>query len=183
MRGKQPVPKKKRDEGVGVGFQTYREHDFHKSHFGEPKDVEYHDLVPLFKAENYNAEDWADLFFMAGAKFAGPVAMHHDGYAMWDSKITPWNAANSGPEVDILGTLSKSIKKRGMKLITTFHHAKVGRYDDTNPNVKNTAGIIMGVNVTCKEKHQNVLVLILKIYRNYMVQCLGMLFVICGTAY
>ena len=93
-------------------------------------------MVPLFKAENYNAEDWADLFFMAGAKFAGPVAMHHDGYAMWDSKITPWNAANSGPEVDILGTLSKSIKKRGMKLITTFHHAKVGRYDDTNPNVK-----------------------------------------------
>ena len=113
VSGKKPVPKKKRDEGVGVGFQTYREHDFHKSHFGEPKDVEYHDLVPLFKAENYNAEDWADLFFMAGAKFAGPVAMHHDGYAMWNSKITPWNAANSGPEVDF-GTLSKSIKKRGM---------------------------------------------------------------------
>lgn len=136
VSGKQPKPKNKREEGVGVGFQTYREHEFHKSHFGEPKDVEYHDLVPLFKAENYNAEDWADLFFMAGAKFAGPVAMHHDGYAMWDSKITPWNAANSGPKVDILGTLSKSIKKRGMKLITTFHHAKVGRYDDTNPDVK-----------------------------------------------
>ena len=136
VSGKQPKPKKKREEGVGVGFQTYREHEFHKAHYGKPKDVEYHDLVPMFTANNYNAEDWADLFYMAGAKFAGPVAMHHDGYAMWDSEITPWNAADSGPKADILGTLSKSIKKRGLKLITTFHHAKVGRYDATNPNVK-----------------------------------------------
>lgn len=134
--GKQPKKKVKKEEGVGIGFQTYREHEFHKANFGQPKDVEYHDLVPMFKASNYNAEDWADLFLLAGAKFAGPVAMHHDGYAMWDSKLTPWNALQTGPKVDVLGTLAKAIRKRDMKLVTTFHHAKVGRYsekDKTQP--------------------------------------------------
>ena len=43
----------------------------------------------------------AELFEVAGAKFAGPVAEHHDGYAMWDSDITPWNANDTGPYRDI----------------------------------------------------------------------------------
>ncbi len=128
ISGKQPIPKANREEGVGVGFQTYREHEFHKENFGQPKDFEYHDLIPLFKAPNFDPEKWADLFQLSGAKFAGPVAMHHDGYAMWDSKITPWNAAQTGPEIDVLGALAKAIRKRDMKLITTFHHAKIGRY-------------------------------------------------------
>lgn len=128
--GKKPVQKTKKEEGVGVGFQTYREHEFHKENFGAPKDFEYHDLIPMFKGTNYNAEQWADLFLLAGAKFAGPVAMHHDGYAMWDSKITPWNAAQTGPKTDIVGTLSKALRKRNLKVITTFHHAKVGRYPE-----------------------------------------------------
>ena len=128
ISGKKPVQKRKREEGVGVGFQTYREHEFHKENFGAPKDFEYHDLIPQFTGTNYNAEQWADLFLLAGAKFAGPVAMHHDGYAMWDSKIAPLNAAQTGPKTDIVGTLTKALRKRDLKVVTTFHHAKVGRY-------------------------------------------------------
>ena len=94
--------------------------------FGEPKDVEYHDLIPKFTASNFNAEAWADLFYLSGAKFAGPVAEHHDGYAMWDSKLTPWNAVDTGPKRDIVGEMAKAIRKRDMKFITTFHHAKGG---------------------------------------------------------
>lgn len=128
VSGKKPINQKKKEEGVGVGFQTYREHEFHKENYGAPKNFEYHDLIPSFTATNFNPEKWADLFLLAGAKFAGPVAMHHDGYAMWDSKVTPWNTAETGPKVDVLGALAKAIRKRDMKLITTFHHAKVGRY-------------------------------------------------------
>lgn len=132
VSGKKPIPDSnaKRVEGYGVGFQTFREHEFHIKKYGEPKDFEYHDLVPLFTAPNFNAEQWADLFYDAGAKFAGPVAIHHDGYALWDSKITPWNSVETGPKRDILGELSNAIRKRDMKLVTTFHHAKMGRYPE-----------------------------------------------------
>ena len=35
------------------------------------------------------ADDWAELFQQTGARFAGPVAEHHDGFSMWDSDVTP----------------------------------------------------------------------------------------------
>jgi alpha-L-fucosidase len=92
--------------------------------YGTPAEFGYHDFVPMFKAENFNAEEWADLFQKAGARFAGPVAEHHDGFSMWASEITPWNVGSKGPERDITGELVKAIKGRGMKFITTFHHAR-----------------------------------------------------------
>lgn len=126
--GKKPILNpQKRNYNLGIGFQTFREHEFHKENYGEPKDFEYHDLVPLFKAQNFDAEVWANLFYLAGAKFAGPVAEHHDGYSMWDSEHTPWNSADTGPKRDIVGEIEKAIRKRDMKFVTTFHHARVGR--------------------------------------------------------
>ena len=128
LSGKKPVMnQQKRNYNLGIGFQTFREHEFHKENYGEPKDFEYHDLIPLFKAQYFNAEQWADLFYLAGARFAGPVAEHHDGYSMWDSKHTPWNSVDTGPKRDIVGEMEKAIRKRDMKFVTTFHHARVGR--------------------------------------------------------
>lgn len=100
------------------------EYKYHQSKFGSQKEFGYHHFVPQFTAEHFDAEEWTALFEKAGAKFAGPVAQHHDGFAMWDSKVNPWNAANKGPKIDITGELSKALKKRGLKLITTFHHAR-----------------------------------------------------------
>ena len=129
--GKKPKPKKAATKGIG--FQTYREHEFHIRTYGQPKTFEYHDLFPLFTAQSFNAEEWADLFFLSGAKFAGPVAMHHDGFAMWDSAVTPWNSMAIGPRRDIVGEMARAIRKRQMKFITTFHHAKVGRAAEGDP--------------------------------------------------
>jgi alpha-L-fucosidase len=86
-------------------------------------DFGYKDLIPLFTAEKFDADEWADLFQKAGAKFAGPVAEHHDGFAMWDTKYSEWNAAKMGPKRDVVGELEKAIKIRGMKYVTAFHHA------------------------------------------------------------
>ena len=96
----------------------------HLETYGDPADFNYHDFVPDFTAEHFDAEEWAQLFKDTGAKFGGPVAEHHDGFAMWDSKVNPWNAANRGPKQDITGKLAASLKSRGLKLITTFHHAR-----------------------------------------------------------
>lgn len=104
-----------------VGNPVY---EHHINTYGHPSEFGYHDFVPLFKAENFNAREWAELFQKAGARFAGPVAEHHDGFAMWDSDATPWNVADMGPKKDITGLLAAELKKRDIKLITTFHHAK-----------------------------------------------------------
>ena len=74
----------------------------------------------MFKAEKFDAEEWADIFAKSGAKFAGPVAAHHDNFAMWDSCINPFNSAKMGPNRDVTGELSKAIRSQGMKFIATF---------------------------------------------------------------
>jgi alpha-L-fucosidase len=99
------------------------QYEHHIKHYGDPAEFGYKDIIGLFKAEKFNADEWADLFRKAGAKFAGPVAEHHDGFSMWNSDLTEWDAYEKGPERDVVGELEKAIKKRGMKFITTFHHA------------------------------------------------------------
>lgn len=107
--------------------------NWHTEHFGHPSEFGYHDMIPKFTAENFDAKEWVDLFELAGAKFAGPVAMHHDGYALWDSDVTPWNSADIGPKRDITGELATELRSRGLKLITTFHHARnLQRYKGMN---------------------------------------------------
>ena len=97
--------------------------EYHRKKYGDQNAFGYKDIVPLFKAERFDAEAWAELFAEAGAKFAGPVAIHHDNYAMWDSKFTTWDSVDQGPKRDFTAELEKAIRQRGMKYITTFHHA------------------------------------------------------------
>jgi len=105
-----------------------REYKHHLATWGDPNTFGYPDFVPMFKAEKFDADAWAELFQQAGARFAGPVAEHHDGFAMWDSELTPWNAADRGPQRDITGELEKAIRKRGMRFVTTFHHERNGTW-------------------------------------------------------
>jgi len=106
------------------------EYAHHLENYGHPSEFAYHDFVPMFGAEHFDPAAWADLFQKAGARFAGPVAEHHDGFSMWDSDITPWNAKDKGPKRDICGELAEELRKRDMKLITTFHHARnLQRFD------------------------------------------------------
>src|SRR3984885_8822845 len=84
----------------------------------------YKDLIPKFTAEKFDADEWVELFKSAGARFAGPVAEHHDGFSMWNTKYSDWNAAKMGPKRDIVGELSKAYKAQGLKFLTAFHHAE-----------------------------------------------------------
>ncbi len=108
--------------------------------YGPLSKFNYHDFIPMFKAEHFDAKDWVSLFKKAGAKFGGPVAVHHDGFSMWASKVNPWNAKDMGPKKDILGELFAELKKNKMKTIATFHHDRLlQRYaKDTAKWAKNT---------------------------------------------
>ncbi|MBU3024223.1 alpha-L-fucosidase [Zobellia galactanivorans] len=101
--------------------QGKRFYEHHIKTYGPLNEFGYKDFIPMFKAEKFDPEEWADLFEKAGAKFAGPVSEHADGFAMWDSKLTPWNAKNMGPKRDIMGELAREIRKRDMKFIATYH--------------------------------------------------------------
>lgn len=121
-------------------FEGHPVYEHHLASYGHPSEFGYHDFVPMFRAEHFDADEWTDLFVKAGARFAGPVAEHHDGFSMWDSKATPWNAMDMGPKRDITGELEKAIKGRGMKFITTFHHARQLQRHDSIPADENDPG-------------------------------------------
>jgi alpha-L-fucosidase len=95
----------------------------HRLKYGKPSEFGYKDFIPQFTAEKFDADEWAKLFKEAGAKFAGPVAEHHDGFSMWNSKVNPWNATKMGPKRDLVGEFATAIRKHGMKFICTFHHS------------------------------------------------------------
>ena len=95
---------------------------YHVATYGGPEKFGYKDFIPQFTAQKFDADEWADLFKRSGARFAGPVAEHADGWSNWDSKLTRWNAAKMGPRKDITGLMAAAVRKRNMKFIATFHH-------------------------------------------------------------
>jgi len=98
-------------------------YDYVKKVYGEPGlEWGYKDFIPMFKAEKWNPEEWAELFRIAGADFAGPVAIHHDGFAMWDSEHHEYNAGDMGPNRDITGEILEAIRDHGMKTFASFHY-------------------------------------------------------------
>ncbi|MDP2236000.1 MAG: alpha-L-fucosidase [Bacteroidales bacterium] len=88
--------------------------DFMKTHFGE--NFSYEDFAPLFKAELFDAGEWASIFGKAGAKYIILVAKHHDGYCLWPSKFAPgWNSMDAGPKRDIVGEVSEAVRKHDIR--------------------------------------------------------------------
>lgn len=91
-----------------------KEYKHHVETYGPHTEFGYKDFIPMFKAEKFDADEWIRLFKEAGAKYVVPVAEHHDGFAMYDSKHNPWNAVKMGPKKDIIGLLKKAAEKEGL---------------------------------------------------------------------
>jgi alpha-L-fucosidase len=84
----------------------------------------YKDFVPMFKAEHYDPVAWAQLFKEAGAQYVVPVAEHHDGFAMYDSRLTDWSAAKMGPHRDLIGELAAAVRGAGLHFGLSSHRAE-----------------------------------------------------------
>ena len=98
---------------------------FLKERFGAtPPDFGYKDIVPMFKAEKWNPEAWAQLFQRAGARYVILTGEHHDGFAMWDSELTEWCATRIGPKRDLVGDLAKAVRAKGMKFAPSYHRER-----------------------------------------------------------
>jgi alpha-L-fucosidase len=101
----------------GRGTPTWR---FHQRVYG--KDFEYFDFAPLFRAELFDPEQWAEIFERSGARYVVLTSKHHDGYALWPSAEAtrswkrPWNAMEIGPRRDLLGELTAAVRARGLRM-------------------------------------------------------------------
>ena len=81
------------------------------------KDFRYEDFAPMWKAELWNPDEWAELFKKSGAKYVLLVTKHHDGYCLWPSQYAPgWNSVETGPHRDICGELTEAVRKQGLKM-------------------------------------------------------------------
>ncbi|MGW1164643.1 alpha-L-fucosidase [Streptomyces sp. NPDC002550] len=111
----------------------------HIATYGDPSVWPYHNFIdgakdkagntvqfaPRLKSAggNFDPDAWAQLFLDAGARFAGPVAEHHDGFSMWNSQANEWNSVAKGPKLDLLHLFATAIRAKGLKLLVAMHHA------------------------------------------------------------
>ena len=93
---------------------------WHIQNFGPLDTNGYIKLADKY-ATKFDPEKWAELFKKAGAKYIVPTAQHHDGFANWDSAVTPFNAKNYGPKRDIIGELGAAVRKQGLKFGVSNH--------------------------------------------------------------
>lgn len=105
-------------------IQGSPEYEHHIKTYGRHREFGYKDFIPMFKAEKFNPEEWAALFQEAGARYVVPVAEHHDGFQMYRSEISHWNAYEMGPERDVLGELKESCQSRGMQIGASSHRVE-----------------------------------------------------------
>ena len=117
-----------------------REFEHHRKTYGEHKDFGYKDFIPMFKAENFDADKWAELFKNSGIRYVMPVAEHHDGFAMYETEYNRWNAKEMGPCRDVISEIKTASEKAGLTFCASSHRAEhyfflnLGRTFDSDVN-------------------------------------------------
>ena len=105
-------------------------------HYGPVGKFGYKDFIPLFTQAKFDADEWALLFKQSGARFVVPTAEHHENFALWDSKVTPYNAMQMGPKRDLIGELSKAVRKQGLKFGVSNHGIENFQFINPLPEVR-----------------------------------------------
>ncbi len=109
---------------------------------------EYEKYADQFNPIGFNADEWVRRAKNAGMKYIVITSKHHDGFCLWDSKVTNYDVMDATPfKRDILKELAAACKKRGVRLcfyhsIMDWHHPDAQapfypNYNDTsksNPN-------------------------------------------------
>jgi alpha-L-fucosidase len=82
---------------------------------------EYERIPPQFNPSAFDASAWVALARAAGLRYITMTAKHHDGFAMWDTKLTPWNVVDSTPYgKDVIRQLADASHADGMPLFLYY---------------------------------------------------------------
>lgn len=89
----------------------------------------YEKLPNFFNPVNYNPKEWVAMAKAAGMKYITITSKHHDGFAMFDSKLTDWDIVDRTPyKKDVLKMLAEECKKEGIKLF--FYHSQLDWFQE-----------------------------------------------------
>lgn len=127
--------------------QGSKDYAHHIEKYGAQATFGYKDLIPLFTAPKFDPQGWARLFRASGARYVVPVAEHHDGFAMYDSRLSDWTATKMGPKRDVIGELSRAIRAQGLHFGLSSHRAEHdwffdgGRHFESDVNDPRYAGL------------------------------------------
>ena len=86
--------------------------------------AEYEKLPAFFNPVAFDAAEWVSLVKAAGMKYVTITSKHHDGFAMWDSKVSDWDIVDRTPYgKDVLKALADECARQGIKLF--FYHSQL----------------------------------------------------------
>ena len=84
----------------------------------------YERLAKFFNPTAFNADAWVSTFKSAGAKYVVITSKHHEGFAMFASKVSPYNIVAATPfKRDPLAELAAACRKQGIKLF--FYYSQL----------------------------------------------------------
>jgi alpha-L-fucosidase len=90
--------------------------------------AEYEQFAAQFNPVKYDAAEWVSLAKRAGMKYIIITSKHHDGFSLWDSRVTKWDVIDATPfGRDILKELADACEREGIRLgfyhsIMDWHH-------------------------------------------------------------
>jgi alpha-L-fucosidase len=85
---------------------------------------EYEKLADFFNPIDFDAAEWVALAKAAGMKYITITSKHHDGFAMFDSKVSDWDIVDRTPyKKDVLKALADECHRQGVKLF--FYHSEL----------------------------------------------------------
>src|SRR5688500_10173218 len=84
----------------------------------------YEKIPQLFNPTEFDPKAWVQMAKSAGMRYITITSKHHDGFAMWDSKVSDYNIVKKTPyKKDILKMLMDECRKEGIKLF--FYHSQL----------------------------------------------------------
>lgn len=82
---------------------------------------EYESLLPQFNPTRFDAGAWARAAKGAGMQYITLISKHHDGIALWDSKVSDYNVVRRSPFArDVVRELAEACAKEGLKFFLYY---------------------------------------------------------------
>ena len=95
----------------------------------------YQPYVDEFNPYDYNPREWAKLAKEAGMKYVVMTAKHHDGFCLFDSKLTDYKSTNTPIKRDLIREYLEAFRAEGLKVglyysLIDWHHPDYPKYND-----------------------------------------------------